>query len=72
MKKKKELDYSPCCALCDKATILEEHSEVLCSKKGIVDENHICRKFLYDPLKRVPSAQPSAVFSDIKPEDLDL
>ncbi|HBT63311.1 MAG TPA: hypothetical protein DEB10_01440 [Ruminococcaceae bacterium] len=31
---------------------------VLCPKKGVMPLYHHCRKFIYDPLKRIPSHQP--------------
>ena len=43
------------CRLCEYATAIEGNSlHLLCSKKGMVDGESGCRKFLYDPLKRVP------------------
>lgn len=35
----------------------------LCAKKGLVQSSGHCRKFKYDPLKRVPSR--------MKPKDFD-
>ena len=31
---------------------------ILCPKKGVMPLYHHCRKFEYDPLKRIPSRQP--------------
>lgn len=31
---------------------------ILCPKKGVMPLYHHCRKFSYDPLKRVPFKQP--------------
>ena len=31
---------------------------MLCSRRGIVPMYHHCRKFQYDPLRRVPFRQP--------------
>ncbi len=44
------------CAFCDKAQSLSDDEHMLCSKKGVVACGYSCRKFRYDPLKRVPHA----------------
>jgi hypothetical protein len=33
---------------------------VLCTHKGVVDADFCCRKYRYDPLKRVPPARSEA------------
>lgn len=33
--------------------------KVLCTRKGIVELDFSCRKYQYDPLKRVPRRRPS-------------
>lgn len=44
-----------CCANCQYASVLlSDPDSVLCDEKGIVGSTHICRNFIYDPLKRVP------------------
>ena len=43
----------PACQYCTEA--MQQMSEnVLCLKKGIVSPHYSCKKFIYDPLKRVP------------------
>lgn len=42
----------------------------LCAKKGIVSCDHHCRKFRYDPLKRVPHRAKPKDFSLC--DDLDF
>ena len=49
------------CAYCCNATILHDAEQVLCTKRGIVPAEHSCKKFSYDPLKRVPSLPPKVV-----------
>ncbi len=49
------------CTYCEYGTKLDEE-QVLCMKKGIVPAGKKCRKFSYDPCKRVP----------VKPKALDL
>ncbi len=48
-----------CCAYCEKATPLVGDDYILCSKKGVVSLTHLCRRFSYDPLKRIPRRTPS-------------
>lgn len=49
------------CSYCRYGTALEE-SEILCTKRGVVSADHKCRKFTYDPIKRIP----------VKPKALDF
>ncbi len=48
------------CAFCEHATPLPPDTDgnvnVLCAKKGLVRERGLCRKFIYDPLKREPAS----------------
>lgn len=44
----------PCCKIC--ANSAETDGDVLfCKKKGMVEPSGSCRKYVYDPLKRVPA-----------------
>lgn len=56
MSKKQDTDYRKLCIFCENATILQGESDILCKHKGIVAEDFVCRKFVYDPLKRTPKA----------------
>ncbi len=48
-----EDDHPDCCAYCEHATILKgDRLHMVCDMKGVVSSSHVCRKFLYDPLKR--------------------
>jgi hypothetical protein len=48
-------DNPKICALCEYAAVIAgDDMHVLCSKKGIMEKERGCRKFLYDPLKRIP------------------
>ena len=42
------------CRTCEHAELLVDTDRVLCDRKGIVKADGICRKFVYDILKRVP------------------
>lgn len=46
-------DMDPRCAYCQRGAQINDR-EVACVKKGIVPMESSCRKFRYDPLKRVP------------------
>lgn len=46
-------DMDPRCAYCQRGAQINDR-EVACVKKGIVPMEGSCRKFRYDPLKRVP------------------
>ena len=41
-------------ALCQFARPIDS-SEFLCSRHGVVGANYKCRRFKYDPTKRIPS-----------------
>lgn len=59
------------CQYCAFGTVLEDGS-VLCSKRGVVSETVKCRKFRYDPCKRIPSAPKPMDFSRYKNDDFSL
>ncbi|MDD6800086.1 MAG: hypothetical protein PUE85_06700 [Firmicutes bacterium] len=58
-KKNKENNVPRLCCFCENASIINDESNVLCSRKGIVNREYCCRRFQYDPLKRVPKAPPA-------------
>ena len=66
-----EKDMDPRCAYCKRGAPLGE-DRVMCLKKGIVSAGDACRKFRYDPLKRVPPKPAKADFSRLKDEDFTL
>ncbi len=43
------------CRFCEHAALLDRGSQILCKYSGIVPHDHTCRKFRYDPLKRIPA-----------------
>lgn len=49
----------PRCDVCANGRRSSDGQAVLCEKKGVVPLYHCCRKFDYDPLKRVPFRQPA-------------
>lgn len=59
---KNEVEIVKVCAFCEYSapapTDMEGNEYVICSKKGLVREGSVCRKFSYDPLKREPMEKP--------------
>ncbi len=43
----------PSCSYCRHGSRFEE-DQILCKKRGVVDPGFHCKKFRYDPLKRIP------------------
>lgn len=41
------------CSYCERGTAMNE-DQVLCIKRGIVSADGSCRKFRYNPCKRIP------------------
>ena len=59
------------CAYCANGTKIGD-GQVLCMKKGVVPEDSKCRKFAYDPCKRVPVKAKAMDFSQYDEEDYSL
>ena len=59
------------CEYCTHGTILE-NDQVLCSKHGLIDNAANCRKFRYDPFKRIPCKPKAIDFSQYDEEDFSL
>lgn len=59
------------CAYCAYGVKLDDE-QVLCSKKGLRDLFSKCRKFKYDPTKRVPSRPKALDFGKYEEEDFTL
>lgn len=64
-------DMDPRCAYCKRGAVLDEE-RVMCIRKGVVAADDRCRRFRYDPLKRVPPKPLAANFSHLKEEDFSL
>lgn len=60
----------PCCSYCQWSRPGEEDS-VICPHRGIMKPWNSCRRFRYDPLKRIPEAQPQAA-TDVDPDSFRL
>lgn len=44
----------PKCAYCEHCILTENKRTALCTKRGITALDGACKKFTYDPMKRVP------------------
>ena len=59
------------CAYCVHGAQLED-GQVLCTKKGLRTVEDKCRKFKYDPCKRIPLKAKPMDFSKYDEEDYSL
>ncbi len=59
------------CAYCAHAAKIDD-DQVLCMKRGVVSIERKCRKFDYDPLKRVPLKAKPIDFDKYSEEDFAL
>lgn len=59
------------CLYCTYGTKINDE-QVLCIKKGVVSTDGSCRKFEYDPCKRVPSKPKALDFSKYDEQDYSL
>ena len=48
----------PACEYCANGTKSKDGESILCERQGVVAPYYSCRKFSYDPLKRVPKRTP--------------
>ena len=46
--------------------------QILCAKKGLIPDSGCCRRFRYDPLKRIPPRKKPLDFSKYDKEDFTL
>ena len=60
-----EPEYEKICLYCEHAAETYESDLMSCELKGVVKSGFVCRKFIYDPLKRVPRVPK-------KPIDVDM
>lgn len=59
------------CVYCANGAKLND-SEVLCVKRGVVSIDKPCRKFDYDPCKRIPQKRKASDFAKYDNEDYSL
>lgn len=59
------------CAYCVHGAMLED-GQILCAKKGLRSIEEKCRRFRYDPLKRVPPKAKALDFARYEGENFTL
>lgn len=59
------------CRHCAFSTKLD-NSRMLCRKHGVVSESYACRKFRYDPFKRIPQKSQALDFTKYNDDDFSL
>ena len=59
------------CTYCRYGTMLED-GLALCTKRGVVSAYRKCRKFCYDPIKRIPAKPKAPDFEKYDQEDFSL
>lgn len=59
------------CSYCAFGARLEDGA-IICSKKGLKTEESSCRRFRYDPCKRMPFKAKAMDFSKFKDSDFSL
>ena len=59
------------CSYCAYSTKLDD-AQALCVKKGVVDLYGKCRKFCYDPTKRIPPKPKTPDFDLFSKDDFSL
>ncbi len=59
------------CSYCEYATKINDE-EVLCIKRGVMPIYSSCRKFYYDPCKRIPPKAKKPDFEQYSSEDFKL
>lgn len=59
------------CAYCQFGGKISDE-QVICQKCGVVPASHQCRRFRYDPLKRVPPKPLAPDFSKYDEKDYSL
>lgn len=56
--KEKDYDITPSCRYCEYGAAIRDGEVMLCTKKGVVSSDFVCRKYAFDPLKRQPRPRP--------------
>lgn len=59
------------CAYCANGAQFEDGT-VICTKKGVCLESDSCRRFRYDPCKRIPFKAKTMDFSKFQDSDFSL
>ena len=63
-------DIEAACSYCQNGSFTQDGKAILCAKSGVVAPYYHCRRFVYDPLARVPKPLPP--LSKHQPEEFSL
>ena len=64
-------EIEPRCVYCANGASIG-NEQIACLHRGIVPEGYHCRRFVYDPLKRVPPQPAAPDFQKFGDEDFSL
>lgn len=59
------------CAYCTHGVSMG-NGQILCSRRGFCTESDSCRRFRYDPFKRIPKKEKALDFSRYEKDDFSL
>ena len=59
------------CSYCQHGTAMED-DQILCAKRGVVSAYYSCRKFRYNPCKRIPPKMKALDFKKYQDTDFSL
>ena len=63
---------NPKCLFCAYSAAIATTDDMVCSKYGIVNQDSKCKKFRYDPQKRLTKRKPKLDTKKFKEEDFAL
>ena len=64
-------NIEPACEYCALGKLTSDGKNVLCKKKGVTALHFKCRRFRYDPLRRIPK-RPVPTTAEFTKEDFEL
>lgn len=64
-------DIEPRCSYCRRGKTLSA-SEVSCIRRGVTPASSSCRRFVYDPLKRIPPKPVKLNLKGLTDEDFKI
>ena len=47
------------CACCENAVLAGDEIHMYCIRHGLMEKHNSCRRFIYDPIKRIPKMHPT-------------
>ena len=64
-------NIDPACLYCTHSGPISD-DQVICTRQGVVPAEYHCRRFRYDPLRRIPPAPAAPDFSEFDGADFSL